>query len=92
MRKHYGFIITAVAALAFFAPAAAVAKIQPPQVCGSTGQDCGSGVQCGSITVPSDWSEPGSAPIAIGLGRLPARDPQRYRPGCAGGGSSATWS
>jgi pimeloyl-ACP methyl ester carboxylesterase len=43
-------------------------------------QDCGDGLQCGSITVPADWAAPATSPrISIGLAKLPARDQARKR-------------
>ncbi|WP_020666025.1 alpha/beta hydrolase [Amycolatopsis nigrescens] len=35
---------------------------------------CFDGLECGAISVPADWARPGSARIAVGLGKLPARD------------------
>ncbi|MFD5090379.1 alpha/beta fold hydrolase [Amycolatopsis thailandensis] len=39
---------------------------------GLSWQDCGDGLQCGSMAVPSDWARPGQAPITLGLAKLPA--------------------
>ncbi len=39
---------------------------------GLSWQDCGDGLQCGSLAVPSDWAQPDQAPIALGLAKLPA--------------------
>jgi len=35
------------------------------------------GVQCGSLTVPIDWSQPGKGSVEIALARRPATDPAR---------------
>ncbi|MGW0434720.1 hypothetical protein ACWDV4_19565 [Micromonospora sp. NPDC003197] len=35
------------------------------------------GVQCGSITVPIDWTDPGKGSVDIALARRPATDPAR---------------
>jgi pimeloyl-ACP methyl ester carboxylesterase len=43
-----------------------------------TWRDCGGGVRCGHVTVPADWSRSDrSQTIEIGLGKLPAADPER---------------
>ncbi|OXM43461.1 alpha/beta fold hydrolase [Amycolatopsis alba] len=35
-------------------------------------QDCGDGLHCGSLAVPSDWARLDQAPITLGLAKLPA--------------------
>ncbi len=42
--------------------------------------DCSSGFQCGSLTVPLDYSTPGGKTIALAVIRMPARD-QAHRIG-----------
>ncbi|MCO1580300.1 alpha/beta hydrolase [Crossiella sp. SN42] len=41
--------------------------------------DCGDGLRCAAMTVPSDWARPDSARITLGLAKLPARDDARKR-------------
>lgn len=40
-------------------------------------RDCGDGLRCEQLTVPSDWSEWDSPSITLGLAQLPARDQAR---------------
>ncbi|MFB9907366.1 alpha/beta hydrolase [Allokutzneria oryzae] len=40
--------------------------------------DCGDGLRCAGVTVPSDWASPKhSTPITVNLAKLPARDQTR---------------
>lgn len=38
-------------------------------------KDCGSGFECGTLTVPVDYSAPDTATLDLAVSRLPARDP-----------------
>ncbi|MEV8440645.1 alpha/beta hydrolase [Actinosynnema sp. NPDC051121] len=71
MRKTIKRVVGAVVALgamgAFTAPVA--------QAAGALSwTDCGDGLQCGRVSVPADWDEPGGARVELGVARLPARD------------------
>ena len=68
--------LVAVAAVAIPVPASAGATAT-----GSLAwKGCGDGLQCATLSVPVDWSQPAGPQVALAIARLPAKD-QRHRVG-----------
>jgi pimeloyl-ACP methyl ester carboxylesterase len=65
-------MLTAVLTAGLLAAGTVSAASAEPQL---SWQDCGDGLQCGRITVPTDWADPGGDRIDLGLAKLPARNP-----------------
>ncbi len=71
-----GALVTVVAvATPGIAPTATAATVSPaPSI---HWRNCGGGFQCGTITVPVDWNQPGGAQLNLAVARHPAEIPSQ---------------
>ncbi|WP_430781138.1 alpha/beta hydrolase [Actinoplanes sp. G11-F43] len=87
--------ITALATVITLGAAPTAAQAATPAITWATCDDRAE-VQCGSVTVPIDWSKPGGATLDIALARRPAGDPRArigtlvINPGGPGGSGVAS--
>src|SRR5581483_8814728 len=62
--------LVAVAAVAVPAPGASAAGTAPGSL---AWKSCGDGLQCATLSVPVDWSQPSGPQVALAVARRPAR-------------------